>query len=155
MIVAALGVIAGGGTAGYFYFSKPAEASTPGEVKKQADSHKASADGHAAPQNMYYTMDPLVLPVISEEGLSQVINMVIVLEVSDEAAKDKVKYMAPRIKDAFIQDMYGVLNKHAALQGGVVQVRVIKDRLNQIANRVMGDGSINDVLLQVVDQRPM
>ena len=51
--------------------------------------------------------------------------------------------------------MYGMLNKHAALQGGVIQVGMIKDRLTSISHRVMGEDMVNDVLLQVVQQRPL
>ena len=52
--------------------------------------------------------------------------------------------------------MYGVLNEHAALKGGVLQVHYLKKRLNTVSAEVMGDDDvINDVLLQVVQQRPI
>ena len=49
-----------------------------------------------------------------------------------------------------------MLNRHAALKGGVIQVGIIKKRLNKISDRVMGDEDVvQDVLLQVVQQRPI
>ncbi|MCP4932654.1 MAG: flagellar basal body-associated FliL family protein, partial [bacterium] len=53
------------------------------------------------------------------------------------------------------QDMYGVLNRHAALKGGVIQVSVIKARLNKISQEIMGEDVVYDVLLQVVQQKPI
>jgi hypothetical protein len=51
--------------------------------------------------------------------------------------------------------MYGILNKHAALKGGIIQVQMIKDRLNQVTNKVVGDDIDTEVLIQVVQQRPI
>ena len=61
----------------------------------------------------------------------------------------------PRLKDAYIQELYGVLNRHVALQGGVIKVDMIKKHLHDISHKVMGDGVVNGVLLQVVQQRPV
>ena len=66
-----------------------------------------------------------------------------------------VEHLKPKIKDAFIQDMYGVLNRHAALKGGVIQVGVLKERLNKMSAKVLGEDKVYDVLLQVVQQRPI
>jgi flagellar FliL protein len=48
--------------------------------------------------------------------------------------------------------MYGILNAHAALKGGVLQVGEIKERLNKITTKVLGEDMVNEVLLQVVQQ---
>ncbi len=41
--------------------------------------------------------------------------MVVTIGVGGVSDADKVKAMKPRLNDAYIQDMYGMLNKHAAL----------------------------------------
>ena len=144
-------MLGGGATGAYFYFMKPAEAS----LTEDLDDHKkAEKDDHSA----YYEfveLDPLILPIVDANGVSQTVSLVIVLEVPDAHAKTKIEAMTPRLKDAFIQDMYGVLNKHAALKGGVLQVGMLKKRLNRISKKVAGDDMINEVLLQVVQQRPI
>ena len=152
MIVGALVVLAGGGAGAYFYFVQPAEASAPeGEeheiVKKEEKKEPIVYE--------YVELDPLVLPIVDKNGVSQVVSMVIALEVVELAAADKIRKMSPKLKDAYIQDLYGMLNEHAALKGGVIQVGYIKERLNKISHRVVGEGKVNDVLLQVVQQRPI
>ena len=147
-------LILGGGAAGaYFYFQKPAEASV-GEAEKEpvkeADAH---GDGHSMGE--FVQLDPLILPVIDETGVTQVVSIVVVLEVPDASAANDVKKYSPRLKDAYIQAMYGVLNKNAGLHNGVIQVGMLKERMHSISRKVMGEGKINDVLLQVVQQRPL
>jgi hypothetical protein len=48
-----------------------------------------------------------------------------------------------------------MLNKQEALQGGVLQVGMVKEKLAAISNQVLGDDVVADVLLDVVQQRPM
>lgn len=103
----------------------------------------------------YVKLDPLMLPIIDEDGVQQVVNMVVAIEVEGIFNADKVKAMKPKLTDAYIQEMYGALNKHAAYKGGVIQVVMIKEKLNKITSKVMGDEMDAEVLLQVVQQRPI
>ena len=67
----------------------------------------------------------------------------------------EVERLSPRLKDAFIQDMYGALNRKGSMENGVLQVSPIKERLNKISVKVLGKEKVNDVLLQIVQQRPI
>ena len=153
-LIAIIGfLILGGGAAGaFFYFKQPAEASA-GESAEDKHAAKKHDETYKKGHGEFVEMAPLVLPIIDEQGVNQVVSVVIVLEVANSDDASMVEKNSPRLKDAYIQDMYGVLNKHAALKGGVVQVGAIKDRLHRISQDVMGDGIIQDVLLQVVQQR--
>lgn len=116
----------------------------------------ASEDKKESSGVEYVEMEPLILPVIDEDGVYQVLSMVVVIEVNGIYNADKVKAKKPKLKDAYIQDMYGVLNEHAALKGGILQVGIIKKRLNNVTNSVINDDEIEtDVLLQVVQQQPI
>ncbi len=153
MIVGALLVLGGGGAGAYFYFMQEAEASAP-----EGEEHEVAKEEEHAKDSThfeYVELDPLILPIVDKNGLSQVVSMVVALEVVDAAAAEKVKKLSPKIKDAYIQDLYGMLNEHAALKGGVIQVSYIKKRLNKISVDVIGEEYFNDVLLQVVQQRPL
>lgn len=157
MIMIALGaliVLGGGGAGAYFYFMQPAEASAGEHATETVKEDHGKKDSH----NEHYEfveLDPLVLPIVDKDGVSQVVSLVIAIEVEDAEAKTRVESLTPRLKDAYIQDMYGVLNKHAALKGGVIQVSMLKDRLHKISTHVLGEDGFSDVLLQVVQQRPM
>ncbi len=148
-------VLCGGAAGAYFYFGKPANASV-GENDEHAAAKEAQAAKHEdKSHHEYVELDPLILPIIDQSGVTQVISMVVVIEVSDKHNADIVTKNQPRLKDAYIQEMYGALNSHSALTGGVVQVNMIKERLKKISLHLMGDDVITDVLLQVVQQRPI
>jgi flagellar protein FliL len=148
----ALLLLGGGGAGAYFYFYQPAEASAGEEVAK-AEGHAKKEKAHEP--SAFVEMDPLILPIVDGTGVTQTVSLVIALQVADEKAVAEVEHMSPKLKDAYIQDMYGVLNQHAAMKDGVIQVSAIKKRLNEISDEVMGDDTIQDVLLQVVQQRPI
>ena len=163
MLLVVLLVLGGGGGGAYWYFFiQNAEASVgedgegheDGSHDEAKDDHGGD-DGHGKGHYEYVELDPLILPIVDNSGVNQVVSLVIAIEVADQLKKDKVKAMSPKLKDAYIQDLYGMLNKHAALKGGIVQVAKIKERLNKVTNKVLGDDISNDVLLQVVQQRPI
>lgn len=153
----ALIVVVGGAGGAYFYFMQPAEASV-GEEHEDAKHAKKDKDKKGKDEKAhgeFVELEPLILPIVDDEGVSQVVSLVISIEVADEKGKYKVEKLQPKLKDAYIQDMYGVLNRHAALKGGVIQVAAIKKRLNKITAYILGDDIAQDVLLQVVQQRPI
>lgn len=159
MKMALIGLVAilllGGGAAGaYFYFNKPAEAAL---TEAAAEKHAAGAEAEAAaaPVVEYVKIDPIILPIIDDSGLSQVMTIVITLEVPDVAAADGARQMSPRLKDAIIQDMYGVLSYKSAMKDGVINATKLKSRLNELTKKILGEDKVKDVLLQVVNQRPV
>lgn len=166
LAIVAILVLGGGGAFAYFYFGNKAEAavSATDEHEEAAPAKKehgkkkeAKKGGHGeeAAAGHFVSMDPLILPIIDETGVTQSVSLVVVIEVGDEAKAATVEGMIPRLKDAYIQDMYGALNKHEALKNGVLQVNMIKERLSAASNDVLGEDVVDEVLLQVVQQRQM
>ena len=121
----------------------PAEAFKPDKGKK--------SEGGVSE---YVKLAPLLLPIIDEDGIQQVVSMVVAIEVNGGDA-DKIKKASPRLTDAYIQNMYGILNRHAALKDGIIQVNMIKARLNKVTTEVIGNEIEAEVLLQMVQQRPI
>ncbi len=153
MALLAILILGAGGAGAYFYFQQPAQASI-GDTAKHKET-KADAHGGGHGKSAFVELDPLILPIIDNNGVSQVVSLVVVIEVENEKKAEEVRKYEPRLKDAYLQALYGVLNKHVALQGGVIKVDMIKKHLQDISHKVMGDDVINGVLLQVVQQRPV
>lgn len=159
MAVLALLVLGGAGAGAYYYFfsaSAQAAATHGGaEAGKAPEDHAQVEEGHEAAKPEYVQIDPLILPVVNAQGLTQVVSLVVTIEVPDVAAAEKVTAKIPRLKDAYIQDLYGALGRQASTRGGMVDVGALKARLNAITRRVVGQDIDSDVLLQVVQQRPI
>lgn len=158
IIVVALLLLGGGGFAAFTFFAgSKAEASLTTE-KMSADAKKAEeakkkseADATVA----FVKIDPLTLPVVSKDGIIQIINISVTLEVDNPEKAKEIEKFAPRLKDAFIQDMYGALSTKTGMSDkGVIDVEIVKKRLNKITVKVLGSESgVRDVLLQAVQQR--
>ncbi len=141
-------MLGGGAAAAYFFMQKPAVAALEeGEIVKEEKVEPESFE--------FVELDPLILPIIDKKGVTQVISLVVVIEVPDATIKEEVERLSPRIKDAYIRDMYGVLNDRAFIKGGVLEVEMIKRRLKKVSSEVVGDDKIRDVLLQFVKQKPI
>lgn len=102
----------------------------------------------------YVELEPLLLPVIDDTGITQQVSLIVKLEIEDPAMLTEVTAKTPRIIDAFVSDLYGALSQsNATMENGILRLDRIKSRLRKSANKVMGDEKkINDVLLQVVQQ---
>ncbi len=148
-IIAVL-LLGGGGFGAYTFFNKPAEATETKEAAKAAEDAQAAKEAIAP---TFVELKPLVLPVVDRDGVSQIISIVISLETDDPAKAAEIELMRPRLTDAYIQGMYGVLSSKAVMEGGVLQVGYIKNKLNVLTTKVLGKDKVNDVLLQVVQQR--
>jgi len=151
IFVMALTISAGMGT--YLYFgTSEAEASL--DPKVEID-HSNKIEKAKETDSDFVELEPLMLPIVDKYGVSQVISLVVALEIEHKEYTEIVTKLAPKLKDAYIQDMYGTLSRQAALDAGVVQVSLIKTRLNKVTEDVLGKNIVNDVLLQVVQQRPI
>ncbi len=158
ILVMAIVLLGAGGAAGYFAFQKQAVASLGASDSVAYASQKAREKAgvlakEEAKKLEFVKLDPIILPIIDANGVSQVVTLVVSLEVDSPEKAEYVAKLVPRLKDAFIQDMYGVLNRKASMDGGVVKVDQLKERLNRVSKRILGENKTNGVLLQVVNQR--
>jgi hypothetical protein len=116
---------------------------------------KEARQAEEAKQHRFLKFKTLSLPILDDTGLSQAVIFSVVIEVPDGRRAQLVRANEPRLTDAYIHDMYGVWRKDAAYRDGVVHIDVIKDRLSRSSRRILGGDNVNDVSLEVVDQRAM
>lgn len=157
IIVVALLLLGGGGFAAFtFLGGKPAEASVDAKTAKKdkEEGEKAVSKEEADAKVAFVKIDSLTLPIVNKSGVVQIVNISVTLEVEDAEKAKAIEKFTPRLKDAYIQDLYGTLSSSTAMsESGVVEVNVVKKRLNAITQKVLGNDSVKDVLLQAVQQR--
>jgi flagellar FliL protein len=103
---------------------------------------------------VFVEFNPLRLPILGDDRVEQIVDIIVVLEVADQETADEVIAVAPRLTDAFMQDLYGELHVQEIAPNGTVDLRRIKRRLVDAANRTLGEGVVRDALVQMVNQRP-
>jgi len=126
-----------------------------GQAEASGGKKKAEATEGGVPAITYVAMDPLILPIIDREGISQTISIVISLQVGDPGKAEEVRHNLPKLADAYLSDMYGALSKTASMEGGVIKVSMLKNRLKDVTKKLVPEGGIDDVLLQVLQQHPV
>lgn len=118
-------------------------------------SAHAAADTEGTSEFEYFELKPLLIPVINAQGLTQQVSLVVSIEVPT-GTLDEVTPYGPRLTDAYIQDMYGVLSAgYGLVNGNVLNVAAIKQRLSKVTVNILGEDRVEDVLLQIVQQRPL
>jgi hypothetical protein len=120
-----------------------------------AQAASAEKSDAPPPEYEYIELKPLTLPIITDKGLTQQVSLMVSLELP-YGKLEEVKFLMPRLADAYLRDLYGVLGVGGAMmKGGLIDVVAVKQRLAAVTVSIAGEGKVNDVLLQVVQQRPM
>jgi flagellar FliL protein len=149
-------LLLGGGGAGawFFFFNAPADGE--GHETAAADEEDSGhGGGHgAAPEAVFVDVGELIVPVYNREGEDNLMVVRMELEVGEAMSADEVRYLLPRLRDAYI----GTLSTMAG-RGELVEesrrAATIKRALKLASDRVLGPDAVKDVLLQRAWQQPM
>lgn len=124
-------------------------------VAMAGTAHAAGGEKAAvAPTIEYYEVPPVVVPVITDKGLTQQVALAISLEL-EPGEKDKIAAYGPRLVDAYLSDLFGAMGSgQVMMKGNLVDLEAIKLRLAAVTGKVLGDKreNVKAVLLQAVQQ---
>lgn len=99
----------------------------------------------------YYTMPQFVVPIIEGNAVTRQITLLVTLETTGTANREKLVNNRERLQDAFLRDIYGVLAvRRPAGQG---YHKAIKARLQVAGDRVVGSGVIENILVKTTYDR--
>ena len=135
----------GGFGAGWFLFANQGE---------KHEKVEAPPPVPAGPP-VFVNVGPLTVPVLGAERIDQFVTLMVALELTDLTSAENVRAQAPRLTDAFLTTVYGAIASGKAMTGGVLDVAQVKLKLNDACVKVLGKGMVRDVLIQIVNQRPM
>ena len=119
-----------------------------GEKKQPADV----AGGRFAGDPIYVHLAPMVMPIITDDGLEQLVTFSIDLEVKDFNAADTIHSNMPKVMDALMRGLYGGLGQGSLRNGKMVDVNKIKKKALAALTEAIPD-TVKDVLVQGVSQR--
>ncbi len=131
---------------------KPAKEEGGEEGAKPKKGSEDVSGGRFAGDPVYVHITPMVLPVISDQGVEQLVTIIIDVEVKDFDVADNMHTNMPRVKDALMRALYGGLGQGSLRDGKLVNVNRVKSRASAALHEVVGDG-IRDVLVQGIAQR--
>jgi flagellar protein FliL len=142
-------LLLGGGGAGawFFFFNKPAVADkAAAEAKKEPEK--------PAPEAVFVDVGEIIVPVYNRDGKDNFMIARLQLQISDVMPADKVRYMLPRLRDAFIGTL-GTMAGRGELGDDSQRNATIKHALQLASDRILGANVVSDVLIQRAWQQPM
>ena len=145
LVVVAVLLLGGGGAV--YFFRDALFGGAAGEAHTAA-----KLPINATPDARFVDLETLNIAVIHNGRIEKHVVLQVSLEVGTEEERALVAKTLPRIKDAFIKDMYDYYAILPPTQRGV-NVEAIKRRLKRTVDGVMRDGSVKDVLIQGAVER--
>jgi hypothetical protein len=139
LIVIVLVLLLGGGAAWWFLLRESPEDSAETEV--------------AAAPPTFLDLEPFIVPVVRDSGVSKLIKIDLALEVKGEGAATTEEGL-PRLTDAFVTELYGLFG-YRQMEERQYDLAIVKRRLQNAADRALGEGEILAVLVQGIALAPV
>jgi flagellar FliL protein len=102
---------------------------------------------------VFVKLPPIVLPVFEGDVVTRQASLVLALELATGKTEDAIAGQQRRLMDAFIADLYAIYEQRQRAER-VIEPNVIKPRLLASADRILGPGVVQDVLIQQAFERP-
>ncbi|HYD31588.1 MAG TPA: hypothetical protein VEB64_12120 [Azospirillaceae bacterium] len=138
-------ILGGGGYAGYMYLFAP----PPDEAAKEEEAKKPKGDP------IFVRVAPIVVPVIGKQKAETFLTLVVTLEVDEPGNAALIQAVTPRLIDAFLTALYGALDDGTVLDGKLVAIPMVKQKLQQASDKVMGPNVVRSVLVQTMSRRAL
>lgn len=103
------------------------------------------------PQHKEVPIGSFVIPVIQDHGIGRSLGLDIALDVLAED-DPKVEAQLPRLQNAFTLSLYEIVPSHSDAHSATDK-KAIHDRLVAIAERIMGKGVVQDVVIKSIYDR--
>jgi flagellar FliL protein len=143
-------LLGGGGAGAWFFFLKEA----PAEGEHAVEAAPAEGGHGSTAKAVFVDVGEIIVPVYNRDGQDKLMVVRMELEVGEALSVEEVRYMLPRLRDAYI----GTLSTLAG-RGELVEESqrnaTIKRALKLASDRVLGPDAIRGVLIQRAWQQPM
>jgi hypothetical protein len=119
---------------------------------RASSSKKEEATGPQGPQTVM--VEGLSVPVVRRRQVEGHVMVVIALEPVDLAAQHKIEAAMPRLRDAYISDLYAYFGA-VGYDGSASALQAVIQRLTRATEKTLGPGVAKSVLLQGASNNPM
>ncbi|HTZ80388.1 MAG TPA: flagellar basal body-associated FliL family protein [Stellaceae bacterium] len=121
------------------------------EAPKKEENRPGIKPAPGAPA--YLAVPLFVIPVIEGGQVTRTVSVGIGLELVKGKTLDDVKPKENELINAFFQELYGLFGQRASADR-VAQASIIKARLMRVADRILGPGIVQQVLILQLFERP-
>ena len=139
--------IAVGGVAGWWFLTNDNRS----EVAKQTAELLEEEEGLIR-ATRFISLEPIVFSIIREGRVILHLTFTITLELDQPMEKTDVDLVMPQLRDAVFTELHGIYALRYVQERGY-DLPIVKDRLFQITERVLGQGIVKSVQIRSMDKR--
>ncbi|HEY1506489.1 MAG TPA: hypothetical protein VGF92_19455 [Stellaceae bacterium] len=102
----------------------------------------------------YVRFPPIFIPIIQGDQVTRQIGVTLMLELVKGQEKQPIEEKRLQLNDAFVRDLYVFFQERAGVKSNDIDEMYLKDRLLKIADAVIGEKVVREVLIeQFFEQR--
>jgi flagellar basal body-associated protein FliL len=121
--------------------------------KGESNEEEDISGGRFEGDPIYVHVKPLILPIINDQGVEQIVSVIVDVHVKDSETADALHKNMPRVIDALLRHLYGGLDDGSLSKGKLVNVARVKARAIRAVSEIVEKDKVVDVLIQGVSQR--
>ena len=138
-------LLGGAGGAGWWFFLRE---------QPEADSAEAVEEESLIRATRVLRLDPIILPVIREGQVMLHVTVVVVIELVKAVPLRELRVFSQPLRDSMLSELHGMYAIRYVQERGY-DLPMVRERLSEAAERVLGAGSVNRVMLEDVNKRAL
>ncbi|HWE73636.1 MAG TPA: hypothetical protein VG328_10790 [Stellaceae bacterium] len=112
-----------------------------------------AADREAVPEMIegapaYVRFPPIFIPIIQGEQVTRQVGLTLMLELNKGEEKQPIEEKRLQLNDAFVRDLYAFFQQRSGMKSNDIDEMYLKDRLLKIADNVIGQKAVREVLIE-------
>jgi hypothetical protein len=112
-----------------------------------------AADREAVPEMIagapsYVRFAPIFIPIIQGDQVTRQIGVTLMLELAKGQEKEPIEQKRLQLNDAFVRDLYAFFQQRAGVKSNDIDEMYLKDRLLKVADNIIGEKAVREVLIQ-------
>ncbi len=131
-----------GGAGWWFFLREQPEAGSAEAVERESLVRATSA----------IKLDPIILPVIREGQVTLHVTVIVVIEMTEAIPLSELRVFSQPLRDSMLSELHGMYASRYVQERGY-NLPIVKERLSEAAERVLGAGSVKRVMLKDVNKR--
>ncbi len=147
LIVIVLLLASGGGAAWWFLLRE-----APTEATAAAEGEPAP-EAKGAVRKRYIELGPMILPIIREGQVTLHLTVVLAVELVTPMPEVEVAGVQRPLRDAMLSELHAVYALRYIQEKGFDHP-LVRERLTRASERILGPGSVKDILVRNVGARP-
>lgn len=138
-------LLGGAGGAGWWFFLRE---------QPEAGSAEAVEEESLIRATRVLRLDPIILPVIREGQVMLHVTVVVVIELVKAVPLTELRVFSQPLRDTMLSELHGMYAIRYVQERGY-DLPMVRGRLSEAAERVLGEGSVIRVTLEDLNKRAL